>query len=1436
MLDRWKISSEYLKFWFWVDLLSTIPFDTVVRTAATVNTNNLTSVRLIRIARLSRLFRLLKLARVLKMSKLLKHVEDLNINPALVNVFTLVGQIFFIAHLIACFWYFLTTEQVIGVATPPNDVDLTEATLTWATSSGIEWQTLGSKYVASLYWTITTMVAVGYGDFHAVNNRERLYSIFSMLCGGVMFGAVIAQVTRVIESRNPQARAFKLKMNEFKAYLSEKQLPQTLKLRAKNAYSYYLQKKTSFGENGILEGLPKSLLTKLVYNIYESEIAKIRLFATADVSFVTALIIHFKPFQVSHGEDICKFGDISEDIIFVMRGLVKLTTLDGVRQIITGYCTEGGYFGDFEYYRKSTRIATYSAATMCNLISIPFFFFDKAIHENIEYGSVFMDEIKRRFGHFMHVAKIPLNSTNVSRHGNDTVKLRRVAAELQATSLANQSKRASLKNLGQSFRLRFRRTGTIIREASRESLWIDGQLRGRSVMKGYVNSVVSVASSGLFRVEKYDPETKRNVITEETVESILKRYVLHPKYRGKIHWDSFVGCLILYSIIVVPVQIAFSTPSEGALRWWDLAVDFVFFFDILICFRTGYFSDEDDAVITVPDKIYNNYLKTWFWIDLLSSVPFEFIIDEAISQTHVGVSSIRLLKSIRLVRLLKLARLIKLSRYVSLVEDYVGISPATFDLALLFVQIIFIAHLLGCVWWGLGIVMSEPGHGWMDDPYGYMYGSIRESNLFTKYVCSVYYIFTTLATVGYGDILASNTLERILAIFIMLTGTVTFGYIVANVSTLMGSLDHTKHVITERVSEVTEYLAEKNVSSVLAATIIRHFRHKFNQESAYDEVSILGRLPRELTMEISLLQNNDSIKKVCIFRHITNKSIVLYLFKLLIPAYFDADQYLIKEGDPPSMISFIISGRARIYRQHRKKNVSKKEKSAKTEAPINSALLGIGSLTDANNISLGGDEGFTPIRDHVRVNTRQRHDRDILNREKFKIESEIASDIQNDADDMSKLKQKNAANKGRAYDDISDISESVNAKVVQKPTAKEGNGVRRSVVSLIDDDSDEEKDDEVNQHVSSKYSSVKMGHSNVRFSKETYEDLQKKGRIFVGEVTDGDFVGYYALMKNKPHTNSVRATIPCSVYSLRKQDIAVLTVEHPSVALLLQRALALSITLEADRIASAHHRVQRGQFINECKRQFNNLKAARQALKGKGRDVKKQVLVPLTEWSEKSFLQKLSGTGAAIPFIGKALFGSSKKKTKPIIIDGVLHLPPHSKWHKVKKMIRDAKVTATVASMSANLNHMKSDNNNDALTDNSPHRKSPASKSAHILALAMEAKLKSIDAVINENTMTYNSDDEYDDDNINKRHITSNYLNAHNFHEVVTEKSIKGNFYIQSDELKEKTKYMVTALPTYLLIDILTCSFLGIQIFFSQDRAIDTDKAHASKYSTSSFF
>ncbi|CAN0554306.1 unnamed protein product, partial [Laminaria digitata] len=40
------------------------------------------------------------------------------------------------------------------------------------------------QYLASLYWTIATLMSVGYGDISANNNRERLFALGTMVSGG----------------------------------------------------------------------------------------------------------------------------------------------------------------------------------------------------------------------------------------------------------------------------------------------------------------------------------------------------------------------------------------------------------------------------------------------------------------------------------------------------------------------------------------------------------------------------------------------------------------------------------------------------------------------------------------------------------------------------------------------------------------------------------------------------------------------------------------------------------------------------------------------------------------------------------------------------------------------------------------------------------------------------------------------------------------------------------------------------------------------------------------------------------------------------------------------------------------------------------------------------------------------------------------------------
>ena len=94
---------------------------------------------------------------------------------------------------------------------------------------------------------------------------------------------------------------------------------------------------------------------------------------------------------------------------------------------------------------------------------------------------------------------------------------------------------------------------------------------------------------------------------------------------------------------------------------------------------------------------------------------------------------------------------------------------------------VIILHIMACLWVFFISFASESTEGSFIDAD---YKAMKTSD---KYIHSLYFMITTLSTVGYGDLSASNPLEKIVCIIAMILGVASFAYVTSTMTDLVQS-------------------------------------------------------------------------------------------------------------------------------------------------------------------------------------------------------------------------------------------------------------------------------------------------------------------------------------------------------------------------------------------------------------------------------------------------------------------------------------------------------------------------------------------------------------------------------------------------------------------------------------------------------------------------
>ncbi|TMS18165.1 Potassium voltage-gated channel subfamily H member 8 [Larimichthys crocea] len=292
IFDARQICIHYLTTWFIIDLVAALPFDLLYAFSVSV----VSMVHLLKTVRLLRLLRLLQ-----KMDRYSQHSTV--VLTLLMSMFAL------LAHWMACIWYIIGKMEMAANAYNWDIGWLHELGKRLespyyfinGTSNG---PPIRSVYVASLYFTLSSLTSVGFGNVSANTDTEKIFSICVMLIGALMHALVFGNVTAIIQRMYSRWSQYHTRTKDLKDFIR------------------------------LLKDFPDELRSDITMHL-NKEILELSLFASASRGCLRSLSLHIKTSFCAPGEYLLRQGDALQAIFFVCSGSMEVLK-DGMVLAILG--------------------------------------------------------------------------------------------------------------------------------------------------------------------------------------------------------------------------------------------------------------------------------------------------------------------------------------------------------------------------------------------------------------------------------------------------------------------------------------------------------------------------------------------------------------------------------------------------------------------------------------------------------------------------------------------------------------------------------------------------------------------------------------------------------------------------------------------------------------------------------------------------------------------------------------------------------------------------------------------------------------------------------------------------------------------------------------------------------------------------------------------
>ncbi|CAK9049794.1 unnamed protein product [Durusdinium trenchii] len=338
-------------------------------------------------------------------------------------------------------------------------------------------------------------------------------------------------------------------------------------------------------------------------------------------------------------------------------------------------------------------------------------------------------------------------------------------------------------------------------------------------------------------------------LEENALEKQTRGFILRPNDPLRVAWDLIGMLLLFYDICTIPLA-AFDPDPHWFTTTMDWTTQIFWTLDILMSLITGYVSE--GAIVTSPWRIFKNYMRTWFILDLAVCGPdwvstFVEIYSTDFTSDPGGVN--RLLRSLRVVRTVRLLRLVKLKRILATIKDRIT-SEAVFillNICKLILLLLLVNHFIAATWYLVGTVFEET-HNWVDE-----YKMRKDqAGLGYRYSTSLHWSLTQF-TPASMDVHPQNVWERYFAIMVLIAGLVLFSSFISSITGSMSQLRNMKADKSKQFWLLRRYLKQQKVPRDLCFRVMRYIEYALktvDERVPEERITILTSLTDQLRNEL----------------------------------------------------------------------------------------------------------------------------------------------------------------------------------------------------------------------------------------------------------------------------------------------------------------------------------------------------------------------------------------------------------------------------------------------------------------------------------------------------------------------------------------------------------------------------------------------------------